>query len=492
MNILLTSVGRRSYLVQYFKEALGEIGKVHVSNSTELTPAFEIADAAIVTPLIYSDDYIPFLISYCREHDISAIISLFDIDLPVLSENIELFKNNGIDVIVSDKSVINICNDKYKTYSFLKENGFMVPKTFLSIDAVIQAINNNEVSFPLVIKPRWGMGSIGVLIAENEEELLVFYRKSLSHIKNSYLKFESTENLDESVIIQEKLNGQEYGLDVINDLKQNYQNTVVKIKHAMRSGETDCAEIVDDCRFKELGALISKKLGHIGNLDVDVFLVNDKLYVLEMNARFGGGYPFSHLAGVDLPKAIINWLKDEVVSDHLLKENHGVIAHKDINIVQINSNNYPFKNSKEKIIIKQMKSQKEILKILQEFDGVFTPSISEKVGDLSDYAMKLSENAFVYVTYKSGNLGFVSLYANDINSKVAYISFIGVKKQARNMEIGRNLLETCFDKSIECGMEEIILEVRKNNYIADKFYKKNGFSYLKEASTQSVYLTKKL
>lgn len=55
------------------------------------------------------------------------------------------------------------------------------------------------------------------------------------------------------------------------------------------------------------------------------------------------------------------------------------------------------------------------------------------------------------------------------------------------MEIGRNLSGTCFDKSRECGMEVI-----KNNYIADKFYKKNGFSYLKEASTQSVYLTKKL
>ena len=39
MNILLTSVGRRSYLVKYFKEAVGENGEVHVSNSNTITPA---------------------------------------------------------------------------------------------------------------------------------------------------------------------------------------------------------------------------------------------------------------------------------------------------------------------------------------------------------------------------------------------------------------------------------------------------------------------
>ena len=52
VNILLTSVGRRGYLVKYFKEVLGTDGEVHAANSTRLCPAFTYADQTVVTPLI--------------------------------------------------------------------------------------------------------------------------------------------------------------------------------------------------------------------------------------------------------------------------------------------------------------------------------------------------------------------------------------------------------------------------------------------------------
>jgi carbamoylphosphate synthase large subunit len=338
MNVLLTSVGRRSYLVKYFKDALGNKGQVHVSNSTELSPAFAVADKSVVTPLIYDEEYIPFLISYCKKNEIRVLISLFDVDLPILSKNIKLFESIGVKVIVSDKEVINICNDKLLTYRFLIENGFNAPNTYCSLEETEKRIKYGEIKYPVIIKPRWGMGSIGVFQADNNEELKVLYRKTLSQIKNSYLKYESNKDLNESVIIQEKLVGQEFGLDVINDLNKVHQNTVVKIKYAMRSGETDCAQTVYNEILKELGVTLSQKLGHIGNLDVDVFVANDKPYILEMNARFGGGYPFSHIAGVNLPKAIINWIQNKEVPESLLKEKYGVLAHKDINIMQIDYN----------------------------------------------------------------------------------------------------------------------------------------------------------
>lgn len=335
MNILLTSVGRRSYLVQYFKEALNGDGKIHVSNSSRLTPSFSCADKSVITPIIYDKEYIPFLLDYCIENKIDAIISLFDVDLPILSQNKELFSSIGVQVIVSDKSVIDICNDKMKTYNFLKNNGFNTPTTYVSLKVALNGIRIGEIKYPVIIKPRWGMGSIGVFQADNEEELCVLFEKTLSSIKNSYLKFESEDNFEESVIIQEKLKGQEYGLDVINDLNAVYQNTIVKIKHAMRSGETDCAETVDNLVLKKLGKDLSDKLGHIGNLDVDVFLVGSTPYVLELNARFGGGYPFSHIAGVNLPLAIVKWVSGKTVNSCLLDAKVGVLSHKDIGIINL-------------------------------------------------------------------------------------------------------------------------------------------------------------
>lgn len=336
MNILLTSVGRRSYLVEYFKEALSGNGKVYVSNSSNISPAFQYADEYVVTPLIYDKEYISFLRNYCLEKNINAIISLFDIDLLVLAKHKKEFEGIGIKIIVSDESVIEICNDKYKTFLFLKENNFNVPQTYISLIEVKEAVKNKEIDFPLILKPRWGMGSISIYEAENMEELEIFYKKIDREIKKNYLKYESAQTLGENVLIQEKLKGQEYGLDVVDDLEKNYCTTFVKRKNAMRSGETDCAETIDSLILRELGAKISEKVKHIGNLDVDLFLVEDKPYILEMNARFGGGYPFSHLAGANLPKAIIKWLnKEKVNKEELLTIKYNVIGQKDIKIVKL-------------------------------------------------------------------------------------------------------------------------------------------------------------
>lgn len=44
MNVMLTSVGRRAYMVKYFKEVLGNGGKVFVCNSDDKSIAFKYAD----------------------------------------------------------------------------------------------------------------------------------------------------------------------------------------------------------------------------------------------------------------------------------------------------------------------------------------------------------------------------------------------------------------------------------------------------------------
>lgn len=333
MNILLTSVGRRSYLVNYFKKALNGDGEVHVMNSSKISPAFLVADKATVSPLIYDKDYIPFLVDYCKGNHIKAIISCLDIDLPILARNKEKFNQIGTKVVVADPDFIEACNDKWKTYQFLTANGFLAPKTYVSLSDAEIAIQNGELHFPVMIKPRWGMGSIAVYEAETEEELKVLYEKTKRKLSTTYLKYESAADMDAAVLIQEKIDGQEYGLDIMNDLNGSYMNTSVKMKYAMRSGETDCAITVDDPKAREIGKKISGLSHHPGNLDCDVFVADGEYYVLEMNARFGGGYPFSHIAGVDLPKAIVMWLKGEEVPIGLLEPRIGVMGQKDITMV---------------------------------------------------------------------------------------------------------------------------------------------------------------
>lgn len=334
MNILLTSAGRRSYLVYYFKEALKDQGEIHASNSV-WSPALEVADKSVITPLIYDDSYIRFILEYCLKNNISVILSLFDIDLPVLSKAKNIFKKNGIELLVSDFEVTQICNDKWKTYKFLINNGILTPKTFLSKQNCLESIDCGQTNFPLVIKPRWGMGSIGIYVADNKDELEVLFTKTKNEILNSYLKFESTATQNESIIIQEIVSGVEYGLDIINDLNKNYIITLVKRKTAMRAGETDSAVTENQPILRKTGETISKHLGHILNLDVDCFFDNvNEPYVLEMNCRFGGHYPFSHLAGANLPLAIVKWISGKVVERSLFDIEYGVEGYKEIVIKQ--------------------------------------------------------------------------------------------------------------------------------------------------------------
>lgn len=335
MNILFTSVGRRSYLLKYFRESMCSADAIYAANSIATTPAFRVADNYVVTPLIYSEEYIPFLLSYCNEHSIDVIVSLFDVDLYILAQNKQAFENIGVRVIVSDPHVIEVCNDKWRTHQFLKDKGLNSPKTFLDINAAKNAIAKKELNYPFIIKPRWGMGSIGIVRANNERELDVLYNKVMQDIQSTYLKYESSQDVSRSVLIQESVDGIEYGLDVINDLEANYVTSIVKKKIAMRAGETDCAVTVDNKELAEIGKKLSCSLKHIANLDVDLICKDKQYYVLDMNARFGGGYPFSHAAGVDLPKAILGWLKGDMDQSEFLQAKTNVMAQKDIDIVVI-------------------------------------------------------------------------------------------------------------------------------------------------------------
>ncbi|TXD47754.1 ATP-grasp domain-containing protein [Polaribacter sp. IC073] len=313
MNLLITSTGRRGYMVDYFKSAIGNKGKVFAANS-EYTLALNKADEFIITPNIFNASYIDFLLDYCREKKINAIISLFDIDLPVLSKNKKIFKDNGIVLLISDVEFTTLCNDKWLTYNFLLNNNFKTAKSYISLEDFHNDFKCNKIEFPVFLKPRWGMGSIGVFEAQNEEELNVFYKKVKKEILNSYLKYESNYDIEHAIIIQEKIKGQEHGLDILNDLNGNYICSVPKIKIAMRAGETDIAETIINDKLEKLAKMLADKTKHLLNLDVDCFIEGNTISILEMNARFGGQYPFSHISGVNFPKVIINLLEGKSIN----------------------------------------------------------------------------------------------------------------------------------------------------------------------------------
>ena len=329
MNILLTSAGRRSYIVDYFKRATG-IDKVFASNST-YTIALKRADGYFVSPLIYDNNYIPSIINYCKVNHITAVISLFDIDLLVLAQNANSFKENGIELILAPVEFIKICNDKYLTYEFIVSLGLNTPLTYKNKGEVVMALKNKELSYPIIIKPRWGMASMGIYIVENDEELDFFTRKCEKIIKNSYLKYESSMTIDEPIIYQEIIKGKEYGIDVLNDLEGKYIKSFAKEKISLRSGETDLGLTAESEPFEDMARKISSESGHHGICSVDCFIDDNKeVYVIEMNCRISGHYPLAYLAGFNYPQLLSDWLNKKGTNRQLLKYKTGLYIVKDL------------------------------------------------------------------------------------------------------------------------------------------------------------------
>ncbi len=334
MNILFTCAGRRTYLLKYFKENLDVDDKIVATDMQLSAPALQVADVKLQVPAVYAEDYIECTLVICKEYEIDALISLNDLELPILAERKADFCSIGVQVIVSSPEVIDICFDKYKTAKWIESLGLQSPKTYVRLEDAKNAIERGEITFPLFMKPRWGSGSIGLETINDMEELDIYYNLLIKKIKRTILATASVG--DEYIMIQEKLTGAEFGLDVINDLKGNHIAVSVKQKLAMRAGETDKAITVDNPQIREIGRLIGENLKHIGNLDMDIMQrANGDYCVLELNPRFGGGYPFSYEAGVNMPKAIIEWLKGNTIDANILQPIYGKMFAKNDYLMEV-------------------------------------------------------------------------------------------------------------------------------------------------------------
>lgn len=135
----------------------------------------------------------------------------------------------------------------------------------------------------------------------------------------------------------------------------------------------------------------------------------------------------------------------------------------------------------------------EIKNILYQFNSVFKPTLTQRVGDLEVYAKKLYNNAKIFAVIKGLQyIGFTAFYSNDIENNTAYLTQLAVKPEIQNKGIGKTLLFVSMEFSRRRGMKVIKLEVINDNIKAISFYKKNGFKFCQQVSKNSRYMIKDL
>ena len=290
-NVLVSASGRRVALVKAFRESLKSLGlpgSVFAADISPLSSAFHVADRSFIVPRCADPDFIPRLLEICAQNQVALVVPTIDTELPALSNAKSEFRSIGCTVGISSPDVIAIANDKVRTHQWLVEAGLpTVEQAYPVTEGALSRIGT-----PAIVKPRFGSASIGVRKVDSWSDACMAEGKDL--------------------VLQAIAPGIEHTVDVYVSGEGRCLVSVPRRRLEVRAGEVSKGMTVRDAGLMAVAEQAAERLpGAWGVLNIQIFwdARAGKASIIEINPRFGGGYPLSHHAGAQLT----TWLIQEVL-----------------------------------------------------------------------------------------------------------------------------------------------------------------------------------
>ncbi|GAA4898676.1 ATP-grasp domain-containing protein [Flaviramulus aquimarinus] len=298
-NILITSAGRRVSLVKAFKQeikAKAANSKVFVSDASPLlSSAAQVADSYFDTFLLSDERYIEDLLNKCIQNNIVLIIPTIDTELIVLAQNKERFLNHNISIVISDEYFIEIAESKLKSTVFFEKYNLESPQVY----------QKDDYKLPMFVKPINGSNSVDNYIVKTENQVLDYF------FKNDSLYF--FEYLDHDLY-------DEYTCDLYYSKDSELKCVIPRKRIEVRGGEVSKGITKKNRIKKFVEDNFASIKGARGCITLQLFMhkETEALKGIEINPRFGGGYPLSYLAGGNYPK----WILEEYIYNETLEYHH--------------------------------------------------------------------------------------------------------------------------------------------------------------------------
>ena len=294
MNILITSAGQRVSLIRSFQTELKKYfkdGQVFTADlNPVLAPACHISDHFFIVPKVTDAKYIDVLLQLCIDHNIKLVVPTIDTELLILSKNIEQFKQEGIHLLVSNPELVQQCRDKRQINQFFESKSIRIPHQY-SLESL---------RFPVFVKPYDGSLSKGIFTAHCEKDIKPEHQ---TDPKLMFMEYIDPEDYDE------------FTVDCYYDQASELKCVVPRKRIFVRAGEVNKGVTKKNFIVSEFNQKLKYIAGARGCLTIQVFLhkTEDKILGIEINPRFGGGYPLSYLAGANYSK----W----IIQEYLLNQN---------------------------------------------------------------------------------------------------------------------------------------------------------------------------
>jgi carbamoyl-phosphate synthase large subunit len=241
---------------------------------------------AYKVPYATEPDYVERLLAICQSEACQLVFPGIDAELPVLAASAAQFQAVGTTVVVSEPSVVALCDDKLHTAEFLRKQGLPAPKTVSLGDACKGAL-----SLPFVLKPRiGGARSRGVYEVHDAHDLAIRV-----HAIGQ-----------EPYVAQELISGDEYTCSIVG-LDDRLYGPIL-MRRILRDGDTYKAFVVEDAKIAALVTGVSECLRPFGALNIQLRRRDGIPYLFEINARCSGTTHGRALAGFNEPRMIADYL----------------------------------------------------------------------------------------------------------------------------------------------------------------------------------------
>lgn len=289
MNVtwLFSTIGKRGYIADYLRQADPSVHIIGSGNNL-FAPGFTSCNEAILLPAIHDPLYLPRVREIVQEHQVNAILSFSDPDVATLSTIREELAADGVACFFPGKETALFGYDKLETFHWAQKQGVHVP--FTTNDPEVA---RKKIPFPLIRKPRFGSASVGVSVIYDTKDILPTLGDTTDYI------------------YQERMIGQEVNIELCGDLDGRVMSVSAWRKLISRNGETQLAVTTRRQDLIDKALELGEKAKIIGPCDVDLIDCDGKLFLIEFNMRFGGGYPVSHLAGANFPEMLVRTQRGE-------------------------------------------------------------------------------------------------------------------------------------------------------------------------------------
>jgi carbamoyl-phosphate synthase large subunit len=297
INIAVTGIGSligqaviKSIQRSELKDKLNIIGFDYFNDTVG---SFWIEEKYILPDILKAgvthQEWLDVIIKVIIERDIKLLFVGVDFELPIFAKHKEdIEKKTGAVVLVSSAEVVEIADDKYLTYEFLKKNGLMYPESYLPGE-----INYDDLKYPVIIKPRKGARSVGVHKIKDKDHLL----KVIGQVDSPVIQECVGRDVDEFTCGTIYLNG---------ELKK-----IIVLRRSLKEGNTFISHYRND--FPEIITTylkeVTESLKPFGACNFQLRLdENGQPKIFEINSRHSGTTYIRSLFGYKEIEYIINLL----------------------------------------------------------------------------------------------------------------------------------------------------------------------------------------